>query len=319
MNQITINTLSGSSPFFIYICDVFEINCILSASGVTSTPVEIKIPSEFNYSPSVLVKIIDSTGCVYSQVFSCISPTPTPSITQTQTPTSSITPTPSITPSITESSISASPTPTQSVTPTTTPTPTITPSTTLQPISSAVILIEPISASTNLGQYMLNKGLDFLGFSNETSPSLDNVKFNIELNNYLDYSGWTNNELISQYSTVPQNSNGTDGLGNPKSIYNFYTNFLSAGTIQGKSWFSVIIPTGLTNGNFQKEIGISSGDMHSFTGIKTDLLIYSYTFTYTGYNFNRTTYRLYTTFPSTEMLLDNTDTSIYLKGNVATK
>jgi hypothetical protein len=78
-----------------------------------------------------------------------------------------------------------------------------------------------------------------------------------------------------------------------------------------------ITATGLTNGNFQKEIGVSSGDMHSFTGVKTDSTIYSYTFTYTGYNFNRTTYRLYTTFPSTEMLLDNTDTSIYLKGNVA--
>ena len=139
------------------------------------------------------------------------------------------------------------------------------------------------------------------------------------MNNYLDYSGWTNNELIIKTVGITNSLLGTDGFGNPTSPYNFYTGLLSATTVQGESWFSVIIPTGLTNGNFQKEIGVSSGDMHAFTGVKTDSTMYSYTFTYTGYNFNRTTYRLYTTFPSTEMLLDNTETSIYLKGNVATK
>lgn len=319
MNQITINTISGASPFNIIVCDTFELNCVLVLNGVNTLPVNVPLPSQFLNSPSVLIKIIDSNGCVNNQVYSCISVTPTSTITPTPTLTSSITPTPSITPSITGSFPSPSPTPTLSITPTLTPTPTITPSTTPQPPQRAVILVEPISAATNIGTYMLNKGLTFRGFSNDTSPTLNQNDFNIEMNNYLDYSGWTNNELIIRTVSVASSSFGTDGFGNPLSIYNFNTAYLSATTIQGESWFSVIIPTGLTNGNFQKEIGISSGDMHSFTGVKTDSLIYSYTFTYTGYNFNRTTYRLYTTFPSTEMLLDSTETSIYLKGNVATK
>lgn len=317
MSQITINTISGASPFDIYVCNTFELNCVLVLSQVTSLPVDVPLPSQFTYSPAVLIKIIDASGCTETQVYSCVTPTPTPTITPTLTPTSSITPTPSITPSVTQTYIVTSPTPTPSVTSTLTPTPTITPSTTPQPLQRAVILVEPISAATNLGTYMLNKGLSFRGFSNGTSPTLNQNDFNIEMNNYLDYSGWTNNGLIVSIVSVASNSLGVDGFGNPRSIYNFNTGQVSATTIQGESWFSVIIPTGLTNGNYQKEIGLSSGDMHSFTGVKTDSIIYSYTFTYTGYNFNRTTYRLYTTFPSTEMLLDNTDTSIYLKGNVA--
>ena len=317
MSQITINTISGASPFTIYVCDTFELNCILSLSGVTTTPIDVPLPSAFTYSPAVLIKIVDASGCTDTQVYSCISPTPTPSVTVTPTVTSTITPTPSITPSITPTYVAPSPTPTSSITPTITPTPTVTPSTTPQPPQRAIILVEPLSAATDLGGYMYNKGLNFLGFSNDTSPTKNQNDFNIEMNNYLDYSGWTNNELIFTQVNVANSSFGVDSSGNSKSIYNFMTTSLSAGAIQGESWFSVIIPTGLTNGNFQKEIGVSSGDMHSFTGVKTDSTIYSYTFTYTGYNFNRTTYRLYTTFPSTEMLLDNTDTSIYLKGNVA--
>lgn len=316
MGQITINTISGASPFSIYVCDSFELNCILSLSGVTTTPIDVPIPQAFTFSPSVLIKIIDASGCTHTQLYSCITPTPTPTVTLTQTPTSSITPTPSITPSVTGTYIVPSPTPTSSITPTATPTPTITPSTTPQPPQTAIILIEPLSASTLIGSYMDSKGLSFLGFSNISSPSLNQLDFELEMNNYLDYSGWTNNELIVKTAKVPNSSFGTDSFGNPGSKYNFYTTSLSSGTINGESWFSVIIPTGLTNGNLQKELGISLGNPNQFDGIKTDSIIYSNTFTYTGYNFNRTTYRLYTTFPSTEMLLDNTDITIYLKGNV---
>jgi hypothetical protein len=317
MSQITINTISGASPFTIYVCDTFELNCILSLSGVTTTPIDVPLPSAFTYSPAVLIKIVDVSGCTDTQVYSCISPTPTPSVTVTPTVTSTITPTPPITPSITPTYVAPSPTPTSSITPTLTPTPTITPSTTSQPNERAKILIEPHSASTKLGSYMYNKGFSFLGFSNDTSPTKNQISFDVEMNNYLDYSGWTNNELLSISIPVANSSNGFDGFNNPKSIYNFLTVILSASTIKGESWFSIIIPTGLTNGFFQKEVGVSDTSANYFTGVKTDSTIYSYTFTYTGYNFNRTTYRLYTTFPSTEMLLDNTDTSIYLKGNVA--
>ncbi len=64
MAQITINTISGSPPYNIYVCDVNQSYCELTLTGVTSVPPSITLttPSAFTYSPIVLIKIIDSSG-----------------------------------------------------------------------------------------------------------------------------------------------------------------------------------------------------------------------------------------------------------------
>jgi hypothetical protein len=320
MVQITINTLSGTSPFSIFVCSTFLTDCTFIASGITqsSLPYEVKIPTLFENSPAVLVRVIDSSGCTEDRVFSCVTETTTPTPTITPTLTPSITTSISVTPSVTTSNTTPTPTstssPTPTVTSTITPTPTITPSTTPQPPFTALFLIEPLSASTGIGNYMYSKGLSFLGFSNGTSPTLSSSVFNVEMNNYLDYTGWTNNELYFLPINVASTSTGVDSFNNKRVIYNFLTQGLIGGTIKDECWWTVLIPTGLTNNYKQSIINIGEGSSEIFSQVRTDSTIFNQTFTYTGYNFNRTTYRVYTTFPSVELFLDNTELSIYLKG-----
>jgi hypothetical protein len=317
MSQVTINTISGQSPYVIYICDGFGLNCkqVYSGSTTVPPPITFDLPSELTHSPTVIVRIIDALGCQEDQSFSCITPTPT----NTQTPTPSITPTitPSntVTPSITPSYAAPTPTPTPSITSTITPTPSITPSTTPQPQQVALIIVEPFSAATGIGQYMNSVSSKFKGFTNGTSPSTSSTTFNIEMNHYLNFSGWSNNEMIWIGAGISPSSSGFDYAGNPRTLNNFYTvGPITQNSLGDKAWYTIMIPTAQTQGYIQKQIGISQGDPHSFTNVYPDSFIYSNTFTYSGYNFNRTTYRVYTTFPSTEFLLDNTQYPITFKG-----
>jgi len=128
---VTINAITGESPFNIYICQSNGSGCFYMAT--TSTfPYSFEIPPPYNTSTSYIVKAIDNTGC--SITGSTFVPTPTPTITPTETPTptvtSTITPTPQTptpTPTVTTSSQTPTPTPTITETPTQTPTNTETP------------------------------------------------------------------------------------------------------------------------------------------------------------------------------------------------
>ena len=66
-------------------------------------------------------------------------------------------------------SLGSSPTPT----PTTTNTPTPTPTPTTSPFVEqfAYLFIEPITGSTNIGEWMYNNGSNFFGFTNYSHPS----------------------------------------------------------------------------------------------------------------------------------------------------
>lgn len=313
MSQITINTISGSSPYDIYVCDVNQYYCELVISGVTSVPPPITFtaPSAFTYSPTVLIKIIDSSGCTTTQIYSCASQTPTPSVTQTPTNTPTITQTPTLT----QSMSTPNPTPTNTSTPTPTQTPTITPS--ASPIvrtNVAWLFIEPISGASEIGNYMYSQNLNFLGFSNGTSPSEDMVEFQKEMNAYMNFSGWTN-DFVRTGSLISISNTGFDNYGNFQTSGNFQTIRVIQNLIQCPAWYTFIISTGLTNGLYQKKIDVSQGELHSFYSVKTDPLIYTRGFYYTGSTYSQTTYRVYTTFPSTELLFDNSLTTLYFKGN----
>ena len=123
--QVSLYSLSGTSPFDVYICQsnltgCFYIDTITNAN----IPYTFNIPSPYDTAESYCVKVVDSQGCVISGC-SEINPTPTPTntITPTNTRTPVVTPTntstPTPTPSVT-SSVGPSMTPTQ--TPTLTPT-----------------------------------------------------------------------------------------------------------------------------------------------------------------------------------------------------
>ena len=238
---------------------------------------------------------------------SCISATPCP--TPSNTPTPSITPTITVTPSITPT-ISVTPTITPTVTPTMTPTP--------SPVSSgmAFLFIEPITGATNIGNYLYNNSSpQFFGFTNTTMPSVNSSDFNLEMNLYVNYSGWTNGELPSIISSnVPQVTGGTDSYGNQKIIYNFETTKVEIGTVTTDAWYTWIIPVSLTNNEYQMEIDLSIGNPNIFTSLLTEPSIRTNTFTYTGSTIPPVTYRVYTTYPSTDFYIDNSLDDIYFKG-----
>lgn len=231
---------------------------------------------------------------------------PTPSVTRTNTPTP--TPTISVTPTITNTP-GASPTKTPTPTQTKTPTPSATP--TLR----AYLFIEPFSGSSAIGQWMFDLGLSFFGFTNYSQPAQNQTQFNIDLNNYVNFTGWTNNfpEIIQ--TNVPQSSGGFDSFGNPIVAYNFLTTEVPANTVGGDAWYTWIIPTSLTNNLKQTSIDYNKdGDPQHLTTVATDTTINSYTFTYTGTTIPASTYRIYTTFPDGNFEINNNQ-SIYFKGN----
>jgi hypothetical protein len=320
MPSISINSINGVPPYQVYICDINQNVCLSAATINTSVPpnVILSIPVPYNTLPEVLIKIIDSTGCEFRSVYSCLpspSPQPTPSLTPTQTVTPTVTPTP------------ATPTPTPTVTPTLSVTPTLTPSTTVTPTVTrtpaetppprppkALLFIEPYSGSSLIGEYMYNLGHDFYGFTNGTQPSTTASAFTGQMISYVEFSGWTSGNFPRILEIdVPQVDGGIDSFGNPVFKYNFVTNITSANTIGSQAWYIWMIPTGLTNNLIQTEIELSLDNPNIFVTNKTEPKIYSLTFPYVGGYIPTGIYRVYTTFPSLNFqLFDNQN--IYFKG-----
>jgi hypothetical protein len=240
------------------------------------------------------------------------TPTPTPTITSTLTPTPTPTVTPTVTPTFNPCPPGPTLRPTHTPTSTHTPTPTLTPT----PVPAAYLFIEPVSGSTNIGQWMYDSGRDFFGFTNDSQPAQDQTKFNIDMNVYVDFSGWTNGlfpSLIRQ--TVPQISGGNDQYNNSIVAYNFLTTKIPSGHVNGSGWYTWLIPVSLTNNQRQTIIDINTSDSPNLlTGIGTDSTINSYTFTYTGTTIPPITYRVYTTYPNSIFKITDTQ-NIYMRGN----
>ena len=235
--------------------------------------------------------------CYASQYLCCSSGNDIVIIRPTPTPT--FTPGPTATPT---------PTPTPTATPGPTPTPTPTP-------LYAYLFIEPQTGSTNIGQWMYNNGRNFLGFTNSTQPTMSGSVFNVDMNVYVDFSGWTNEfpRIITQ--TVPQTSGGTDDFGNSIVQYNFKTTEIPENYVGGYGWYTWIIPTSLTNSERQTVIDLNTtNNPNVFTSVGTETTINSYTFTYTGSTIPQTTYRVYTTYPNTVFRINDTQ-NIYMRGN----
>ena len=93
MQVIQITSLTGHSPYNISICDITNTYCYSGATGVTTVPLTINIPTELLGTQELLVVVTDSIGCSEIQYHYCntpLTPTPTPSITPTITPTNSL-------------------------------------------------------------------------------------------------------------------------------------------------------------------------------------------------------------------------------------
>lgn len=317
MGQVTINTINGIPPYSIYVCTSFLLNCNLIISGLTSLPITFEIPPTFTNSPSVVVKVVDSQSCEFINTYNCLTHTPTPSYTVTPTYTPSNTPTIPVTPTPTQTSYTPTPTSTTTNTPTLTQTPQSTSPVVTIGSSYYILVIEPISASTIIGNYMSSQGVNFFGFSNGVAPSTNQVDFENEMNVYLNYSGWTSGELpapkILSYPSTPYPT-GYDLYGNPLTPFNFLTNLISANTINGTAWYTFFLSSGATNGYYQKSIDVSIGSQNLFSKVSTNTTYYNIDFEYKNGNAYYPYMRMYTSFPSTEFLLDDTQ-NLYFKGS----
>lgn len=86
MYTIEISSFTGTTPFSVTICDMTLTYCYVVATGVSSLPVTVNVPPTLVGSSNLIVKLIDANSCEYFQLYSCVTPTPTPSITPTVTP-----------------------------------------------------------------------------------------------------------------------------------------------------------------------------------------------------------------------------------------
>lgn len=123
--QITITSITATTPVSIYYCNVSQSPTCVFVASVSSFPYTFEVPDPYDLT-NFYIEIIDNSGCVDTQnIF--VTPTPTPKITKTPTPTPTITPTNSSTPTVTTTNTPTTTT-TNTTTPTHTPTPTTTPS-----------------------------------------------------------------------------------------------------------------------------------------------------------------------------------------------
>jgi hypothetical protein len=133
--QITITSITATTPVNIYYCNLLQSPTCVFVATVSSFPYTFQVPDPYD-SSDYYIEIIDGSGCVETQnIF--ITPTPTATPTKTPNTTPTQTPTTTLTPSITPTKTPTN-TPTQTVTSTFTPTPSVTPAIASHPIGQNV-------------------------------------------------------------------------------------------------------------------------------------------------------------------------------------
>lgn len=65
--QVTINAITGTSPYDIYICQSNGTNCFY-ISTITTTPYVFDIPEPYNTATSYMVKVIDNNNCLITGI-----------------------------------------------------------------------------------------------------------------------------------------------------------------------------------------------------------------------------------------------------------
>ena len=63
---ITINNITGSSPFNIYLCDSTNVTCVyINTIPSSSLPYNFEVPSVLSSLSSFNLKIVDIAGCIF--------------------------------------------------------------------------------------------------------------------------------------------------------------------------------------------------------------------------------------------------------------
>ena len=94
MQVIQMNSVSGTPPYDVYVCDPTITYCYFVSDDVSVFPLYIDLPTQLSGIGSVVVKVTDSNGCEIFYNIACQLPTPsitvTPSYTPTPTPTQTV-------------------------------------------------------------------------------------------------------------------------------------------------------------------------------------------------------------------------------------
>ena len=67
--DITINNISGASPYNVYLCDN-PISICIYINTITTTPYLFEVPSIMNKDTDFNLKIVDNNGCISDQYLS---------------------------------------------------------------------------------------------------------------------------------------------------------------------------------------------------------------------------------------------------------
>ena len=65
--QITINTISGATPYDVYICDNPIITCVY-IDTISTVPYIFNVPSLLDGQLSYTLKIVDNNGCSVDEI-----------------------------------------------------------------------------------------------------------------------------------------------------------------------------------------------------------------------------------------------------------
>jgi len=61
--QITVNSIIGSSPYHVYLCDICGNGCFY-VKTINDLPFKFDVPSPYYNNSQYLLKIVDNNGCV---------------------------------------------------------------------------------------------------------------------------------------------------------------------------------------------------------------------------------------------------------------
>jgi hypothetical protein len=65
--QVTIDSITGTSPFDIYVCQSNGSGCFYIAT-ISSLPYVFDIPEPYNTATSYMLKVIDTNNCVVTGI-----------------------------------------------------------------------------------------------------------------------------------------------------------------------------------------------------------------------------------------------------------
>ena len=65
--QVTISSITGQSPYDVYICQSNGSGCFY-ISTITTTPYVFDIPAPYDTSSSSLLKVVDANNCTISGI-----------------------------------------------------------------------------------------------------------------------------------------------------------------------------------------------------------------------------------------------------------